>query len=122
MVKSCLCFSLFFTFPIMMFLVVETLERRFKIYSNDRVKGSVVRAISPLVSAFIVLIIPSFSAIMGLIGATCCSLLAFILPAAFHLKLFKGTLTRTQVITDYFLIAMGVIGAVMGTHDALVRI
>ena len=40
MVKSCLCFSLFFTFPIMMFPVVETIERRFKIYRA--LKNSIV--------------------------------------------------------------------------------
>ena len=122
MVKSCLCFSLFFTFPIMVFPVVETLERRFHIYSGDHLKGSIVRMISPIVAAVIVLIIPSFSAIMGLIGATCCSLLAFILPGLFHLKLFKGTLKKSSIIFDYFLIALGTVGAILGTHDALVRI
>jgi len=122
MVKSCLCFSLFFTFPIMMFPVVETIERRFKIYSGDRLKGTLVRAVSPIVAALIVLVIPSFSAIMGLIGATCCSLLAFILPGLFHLKLFKGSISKKEIGMDYFLIGLGIIGAILGTHDALVRI
>ena len=94
----------------------------FCFYSSDHLKGSLVRLISPIVAAFIVLLIPSFSAIMGLIGATCCSLLAFILPGLFHLKLFKGTLKKSSVIFDYFLIALGTVGAILGTHDALVRI
>jgi proton-coupled amino acid transporter len=121
-VKACLCFSLFFTFPIMMFPVVETMERRLKIYSSDRVKGTIIRCISPIIVALIVLLIPSFSAIMGLIGATCCSLLAFILPALFHQKLFKGTLSKKNETLNYTLLSIGVIGAILGTHDALKRI
>lgn len=121
-VKACLCFSLFFTFPIMMFPVVETIERRFKIYSGDRMKGTLVRCASPVLVAIIVLVIPSFSAIMGLIGATCCSLLAFILPALFHMKLFKGTLKHNQEVMNYVLLGLGVVGAILGTHDALARI
>jgi proton-coupled amino acid transporter len=93
-----------------------------KIPPTDRLKGTLVRAVSPIVAALIVLVIPSFSAIMGLIGATCCSLLAFILPGLFHLKLFKGALTKKQIIMDYFLFGLGILGALLGTHDALVRI
>ena len=122
LVKACLCFSLFFTFPIMMFPVVETIERRMKISPLDRVKGTIVRCISPIVVALIVLLIPSFSAIMGLIGATCCSLLAFILPALFHKKLFQGQATQQEQYFDYVLLGVGIIGAILGTHDALARI
>ena len=105
-----------------MFPVVETIERRFKIYSGDRMKGTLVRCASPVLVAIIVLVIPSFSAIMGLIGATCCSLLAFILPALFHMKLFKGTLKHNQEVMNYVLLGLGVVGAILGTHDALARI
>lgn len=106
----------------MMFPVVETVERRFKIHSTDRLYGTIVRGCTPILVALIVLLIPSFSAIMGLIGATCCSLLAFILPALFHLKLFKGSLTKQQETLNYTLLVIGVIGAILGTHDALARI
>jgi len=105
-----------------MFPVVETIERRMKISPLDRVKGTIVRCISPIVVALIVLLIPSFSAIMGLIGATCCSLLAFILPALFHKKLFQGQATQQEQYFDYVLLGVGIIGAILGTHDALARI
>lgn len=68
------------------------------------------------------LLIPSFSAIMGLIGATCCSLLAFILPAMFHKKLFQGQASQSEITFDHILLSVGIIGAVLGTHDALARI
>ena len=97
MVKGCLCFSLYFTYPIMMFpvgtemifqtkiiflflitiltsLLVEILERRFGT-ANDYWKGNVLRGTCVLISAVTVTIIPDFSTIMVLIGATCCSLL-----------------------------------------------
>jgi len=122
LVKASLCFSLFFTFPIMMFPVIETLERRLKIQKSHRFSGSLVRAIAPIVTSLIVLLIPSFSAMMGLIGATCCSLLAFILPALFHQKLFQGVNTQAQTSLNYFLIFLGIVGCMLGTHDALVRI
>ena len=43
-----------------------------------------------LMTGFVVLIIPSFSNIMALVGATCCTLLAFTLPGLFHMAIFKG--------------------------------
>lgn len=33
--------------------------------------------------------VPNFAVLMSLIGATCCTLLAFILPASFHLSIFR---------------------------------
>ena len=54
--------------------LVEILERRLGT-SNDYWKGNVLRGTCVLVSAVTVTLIPDFSTIMVLIGATCCSLL-----------------------------------------------
>jgi hypothetical protein len=43
-------------------------------------KGSLMRACLVWISAIIVIAVPDFAAIMGLIGSTCCMLLALILP------------------------------------------
>jgi len=47
-----------------------------------------LRSLMVIMTGLIVLVIPSFSTLMALVGATCCSLLAFIMPALFHLKIF----------------------------------
>ncbi|KAL4230317.1 hypothetical protein ACF0H5_010700 [Mactra antiquata] len=122
-VKSCLCLALFFTYPVMMFPVMQILDG-YLIWEpeNNKGKGNVLRISMVLLTGFIVLMIPSFSNIMALVGATCCTLLAFTLPGLFHMSIFKGSLTRYQVFFDWFLIALGIVGAVIGTIDALNRL
>ena len=49
---------------------------------------TILRIVLILISVLVVLIIPNFSILMALVGSGCCTLLAFILPAVFHWKLF----------------------------------
>lgn len=121
LVKGCLCFSLFFTFPVMMFPVVQILEKRIGIENSPK-KGKLLRSGMVCLTTCVVLIIPSFADLMSLVGATCCSLIAFILPALFHLKVFKGTLSKSQIVFDYFLVVIGVTGTILGTIDSLKRL
>jgi len=121
MVKGCLCFSLFFTYPIMLFPVIEILERRLGTV-NHFWKGNLLRASVVISSIIVVLIIPDFSTIMVLIGATCCSLLAFILPSLLHMRIFKGRHTRKQLIEDYAILLFGCLGTLIGSIDALKRL
>lgn len=121
MVKGCLCFSLFFTYPIMLFPVIEILERRLGTV-NHFWKGNLLRASVVILSVIVVLIIPDFSTIMVLIGATCCSLLAFILPSLLHMRIFKGRHTRQQLIEDYVILIFGCLGTLIGSIDALKRL
>lgn len=121
MVKGCLCFSLFFTYPIMLFPVVEILERRLGTVNNPW-KGNLLRASIVICSVIVVLIIPDFSTIMVLIGATCCSLLAFILPALSHLRIFGSRLTKQQLVEDYVILIFGCVGTLIGSIDALKRL
>lgn len=66
--------------------------------------------------------VPRFADLMALVGATCCTLLGFILPGLCHLLIFGRTLTREQVFLDYALVGIGVVGAILGTFDAIVKI
>ena len=47
-----------------------------------------------LLSGGVVLAIPNFANLMALVGATCCTLLAFTLPGLFHLKIFSGCVCK----------------------------
>lgn len=123
-VQLCLCFSLFFTYPIMMFPVVLLLERKFLPDGgkSSYYVGSVLRACVVLLSGIVVLCIPNFSTLMAFFGSSCCTLLGFILPGIFHLRIFEGHLTKFEWLVDITLIFLGLVGALIGTRDALLRL
>ena len=58
---------------------------------------------------------------MSLIGATTCTTLAFIMPGLCHFSLFRKELTKSQMILDLFLVIFGVILAISGTYDAVIK-
>jgi proton-coupled amino acid transporter len=105
----------------MLFPVVEIIERRIGIQGSV-MKGNILRAGLVLITIVTVCIITDFSTIMVLIGATCCSLLAFILPAITHLRIFRNRLTKQNKIEDYTILVFGIIGAIIGSIDAAKRL
>ncbi|XP_048775829.1 uncharacterized protein LOC125680372 [Ostrea edulis] len=122
-VKTFLCLALFFTYPVMMFPVMKLLENYFITDAHKKIlKGNILRVFTVFMTGCIVLVIPNFANLMALVGATCCTMLAFTLPGLFHMCIFKGNLTIYQVIIDWTLIFLGVVGAVIGTIDALQRL
>ncbi|XP_064636490.1 uncharacterized protein LOC135493268 isoform X2 [Lineus longissimus] len=121
MVKSCLCLSLFFTYPVMMFPVMRILERKLSMDPNKRWPGNVLRFLMVSLTGMIVMVIPNFANLMALIGASCCTLLAFILPGLFHMFIYRGTLTKWQWFVDVFLILMGVVGCAVCLTDTIKR-
>ncbi|KAI8797884.1 amino acid transporter ANTL1 [Biomphalaria glabrata] len=121
-VKSCMCFALFLTYPVMMFPVMKILEHYFIIDADRAIwKGNVLRGLVVLVTGVVVIMIPNFADLMAVVGASCCTLTVFILPAAFHLKLHKGLLTKKQMVLDWFIICVGIAGAIFGLWDAIRR-
>ena len=122
LVKSCLCFSLFFTYPIMMFPVTGLLEEKLSGTGySGRAAGYLIRAGLVGLTGVTVQIIPCFSQIMGFIGATCCTFLAFIMPALCHMQIFKKPDSKV-VWFNRLLVATGVVGFVLGTFDAVIKI
>lgn len=130
-IKSCLSFSLLFTYPVMMFPVSALIEKfmAMKMSSGDaplteltHATRITVRCTLVLISASVVVVIPDFAAIMGLIGSTCCMPLALILPGIIHLKVFKSKNSVVDVIMNYLIVGLGVTGSILGTLDALDRI
>jgi len=117
LVKICLCISLFFTYPIMLFPVFSILEKKMSI-SSSAVLAKFVRLSVVLLTGLIVLKVPNFGQLMALVGASCCTLLAFIMPALCHLVLFRKEEDRSSKMLDYTLIVLGVSGALIGTWDA----
>merc|ERR1712025_556385 len=109
LVKCCLCISLFFTYPIMLFPVFSILEKKLTITSNS-VFSKFLRLSVVLLTGLIVLNVPNFGQLMALVGASCCTLLAFIMPALCHLVLFRKEADKSSKILDYTLVVLGVTG------------
>ena len=74
-----------------------------------------------LLTGLIVVRVPNFGQLMALVGASCCTLLAFIMPALMHLVLFRREEDRASKMLDYTLLVLGVSGALIGTYDAAVN-
>ena len=51
---------------------------------------TVLRACVVVLSGIVVLVIPNFSTLMAFFGSSCCTLLGFVLPGIFHLRIFEG--------------------------------
>ncbi|KAH9514000.1 ADP/ATP carrier protein [Bulinus truncatus] len=121
-VKSCICFALFLTYPVMMFPVMKILEHYFILDSMRSVwKGNVMRGLVVLLTGVVVIMIPNFADLMAVVGASCCTLLVFIMPAMFHMKLCKGLLSRKKIALDWFIICIGITGTIFGLWDAIRR-
>lgn len=123
LVKSCLCLGIFFTYPVMMFPVIKILENYLLPDAGKSVwKANCLRFCLVVLTGFVVLAVPNFANLMALVGSSCCTLLAFILPGIFHWNIFRGSLTRSQVMLDWFLVLIGFLGTIVGTMDALTRL
>lgn len=62
--------------------------------------------------------IPHFSILMGFIGSFTGTMLSFIWPCYFHLKIKGHTLDQKQIAYDYFIIFLGVLFGVIGIYDS----
>ena len=65
-----------------------------------------VRMILVCLTGFIVLLVPKFADLMALVGATCCTLMGFIIPGLCHLKICADKLTQSQRLLDYILVGI----------------
>ncbi len=74
-------------------------------------------------TGLIVTAVPRFADLMALVGATCCTMLAFIMPGLSHFVLSRRvTKNPPDPTMNYVLVVVGILGAVLGTLDALKKI
>ncbi len=116
LVKFCLGVALLLTYPVMMFPVTTLIEQKIVTLSvcikdNKFLRVAIVFVLVSI-TGIVVISLPNFTTLMTIIGATCCTTLAFVMPAMCHLALFRAELTQSQRCIDYFLIFLGVAGAV----------
>lgn len=118
LVQLGLCINLFFTFPLMMNPVYEVVERRF----CDGAYTIWLRWLVVLGVSLVALMVPNFADFLSLVGSSVCCVLGFVLPALFHLMVFKSHLSRKGIALDVALIVLGLVFAVSGTWSSLVEI
>ncbi|KAF9603683.1 hypothetical protein IFM89_037446 [Coptis chinensis] len=118
LVQLCLCINLFFTFPLMMNPVYEVFERRFW---GGRycfwLRWLVVLGVS-----IVALMVPNFADFLSLVGSSVCCILGFVLPALFHLLVFKEEMKWNIMVLDVAIVILGMVFAVSGTWSSLLEI
>jgi proton-coupled amino acid transporter len=96
LVQLGLYMNLFFTLPLMMNPVYEVIERRF---CGSRYcmwqRWVVILGVS-----LIALLVPIFADFLSLVGSSVCIVLGFVLPALFHLLVFKEEMSWIGMVLD----------------------
>lgn len=113
-----LCINLFFTFPVMMHPVYEIMERRF--WGGRYCLW--IRWVLVLTVCLVALMVPNFADFLSLVGSSVCCGLGFVLPALFHLLVFKEELGWKGWSVDVGIVTLGVVLGISGTSSALVEI
>ncbi|TMW62006.1 hypothetical protein Poli38472_009499 [Pythium oligandrum] len=125
MVKLCLCAGLFFAYPLMLFPVFEILQPLVKGANEEttsEVRAVVLRCSMVLLTALMAIGIPNFGQFIAFIGSTCCAMLAFVLPASFHLVLFREERSYVRAAGLCVMICLGVAIVIHGVVHALTSI
>lgn len=118
LVQMGLCINLFFTLPLMMNPVFEVVERRF----NDSRYCLWLRWVMVFVVSLVALLVPNFADFLSLVGSSVCVALGFVLPALFHLMLFKEELSWHGMLLDGTIVVLGVVIGVSGTWSSIAAI
>ena len=126
-VQMALCLAIYLTYPIMMFPVSDVLENLFlsdsKLPPRRYCPSRTFRICIVLMTATIAYTIPNFGKFLELVGASICTLLGFILPCIFHMKVFpRSELATWEYILDILLIVLGTIFGLIGTFDAILKL
>ena len=111
----------------MMFPVSDVLENLFLSEKNSPPRrycpSRTFRMGMVLTTAVIAYTIPNFGKFLELVGASICTLLGFILPCLFHMKVFgRSELKLWEQILDVSIIILGVFFGAVGTIEAIVKL
>ena len=86
--------------------------------NNLTTTGCIFRVGIIVVTILMAVSIPHFSILMGFIGNFTGTMLSFIWPCYFHLKLKGDSLSLQMVAIDCFIIFLGVLFGIVGIYDS----
>ncbi|XP_058067416.1 vesicular inhibitory amino acid transporter isoform X2 [Anopheles bellator] len=131
LVNFCLVIKAVLSYPLPFFAACELLERAFfrgrpktifpvvwELDGELKVWGLAWRLAVILGTIMMAIFIPHFSILMGFIGSFTGTMLSFIWPCYFHLKLKGHLLDQKQRAYNYFIIFLGVLFCVVGIYDS----
>ncbi|GMI68265.1 hypothetical protein like AT2G42005 [Hibiscus trionum] len=72
--------------------------------------------------SLVALLVPNFADFLSLVGSSVCCTLGFVLPALFHLMVFKGELGWDVLLLDVVIVVIGLIMGISGTWSSLIEI
>jgi proton-coupled amino acid transporter len=81
-----------------------------------------LRWLSVMVVTLVALTVPNFADFLSLVGSSVCCGLGFVLPALFHLLVFKEEMNWKGWTIDVGIVSLGLVLAVSGTWYALMEI
>lgn len=76
----------------------------------------IIRVFLCLVTLLIALLVPHFSLFLAFLGSLFASWFAFVFTCLVHLKLRGSSISKVNRVFDYFIILVGLSGAVLGTY------
>lgn len=119
------------SYPLPFYAACELLERNFfrgppktkfpTIWNLDgelKVWGLGFRVGVILSTILMAIFIPHFSILMGFIGSFTGTMLSFIWPCYFHIKIKGHLLDQKEIAKDYLIIGLGVLFGVIGIYDS----
>ncbi|GBN08514.1 Vesicular inhibitory amino acid transporter [Araneus ventricosus] len=83
-----------------------------------RIWAVALRVMLVIVTMLLAITIPHFAILMGLIGSFTGTMLSFVWPCYFHMKLKRNDMTRCEVVWETSIICMGVCCGVVGIYSS----
>lgn len=131
LVNICLVIKALLSYPLPYYAACELLERAFfrgkpkttfpTIWALDgdlKVWGLAWRVGVVIFTILMACFIPHFSILMGFIGSFTGTMLSFIWPCYFHLKLKRNGMDTKTIVLDYFIIFLGFLFGIIGIFDS----
>jgi len=124
-VKLCFCLGLYLTYPLMLFPVIEIWEEiagraadTTKSFKQSLLWNS-ARSILVILTGVLAMYIPKLNLFIALIGASGSTMLAFVLPTSFKLKLRWSDMTTLERLREGVCLVIGVTGGSISTIAAV---
>ena len=115
-VKCALCLGLYLTYPIMMFPIWNIWEQE----STPATRRIALRAGVVVISAMVAYKVPNFGKFLSLVGSSICTLLGFVFPTYFHLKVLGKELSYFEYILNICIFIGGGLFGLMGTIQSAI--
>jgi len=114
-VKCALCLGLYLTFPVMMFPIWNIAESE-TMRKSARV---CLRSTVVVLSVTVAYMVPNFGKFLALVGSSICTLLGFVFPSYFHLRVVGNDLPLYQKCIDLFLLIGGLSFGCLETYRSV---